>query len=84
MWFRFNAAALQQPDQHITSNEVTTIYDNASRRGFVFGSLTHDVWKTSLSVHAQNGSLKDLEVFGGLQGQLGERSDTHDSVAHGS
>jgi len=83
MWFRFNAVALQQPDQHITSNEVTTIYDNTSRRGFVFGSLTHDVWKTSLTVYAQNGSLKDLEVFGGLQGQLGERSDTHDFVAHG-
>jgi alpha-galactosidase len=83
MWFRFNAVALQQPDQRITSNEVTTIYDNASRRGFVFGSLTHDVWKTSLTVQAQNGSLKDLEVFGGLQGQPGERSDTHDFVAHG-
>jgi alpha-galactosidase len=83
MWFRFNAVALQQPDQRITSNEVSTIYDNVSRRGFVFGSLTHDVWKTSLTVHAQNGSLKDLEVFGGLQGQLGGRSDTHDFVAHG-
>jgi alpha-galactosidase len=83
MWFRFNAVALDQPDQSVTSNEVTTIYDNASRRGFVFGSLTHDLWKTSLTVHAQNGSLKDLEVFGGLQGQLGERSDTHDFVAHG-
>jgi alpha-galactosidase len=83
MWFRFNAVALDQPDQRVTSNEVTTIYDNASRRGFVFGSLTHDVWKTSLTIQAENGSLKDLEVFGGLQGQLGERSDTHDFVAHG-
>jgi hypothetical protein len=83
MWFRFNAVALKQADQRITSNEVTTIYDNGSRHGFVFGSLTHDVWKTSLNIQAQDGSLKDIEVFGGLQEQLGERSDTHDFVTHG-
>lgn len=83
MWFRFNSVALQAPEQNVTSNEVTTIYDNESRRGFVLGSITHDVWKTPLAVHAQNGTVDSIAVFGGQQGTLGERSDTHDFVAHG-
>jgi alpha-galactosidase len=82
MWFRFNSEALTGSDQHVLSSEVTAVYENASR-GFVLGSITHDTWKTSLDLHAQNGDVDGLDIFGGLQGSLGERTDTHDFVPHG-
>ena len=83
MWFRFNSTSLLDSPLDVTSNEVTTIYDNDSRAGFVFGSVTHDVWKTSIKVHAENGSVDSLDIFGGLQGNPGERTDTHDFFPHG-
>lgn len=83
MWFRFNSVALSNDSKDVTSNEVTTIYDNDSRAGFVLGSITHDVWKTEIQVHADQGKIEGLDVFGGSQGSLGERTDTHDFVPHG-
>lgn len=83
MWFRFDSVALGHGEQEVSSNEVTTIYDNDLRKAFVFGSVVHDTWKSSIDVHARNGTVTSVEVYGGLHGTLGERSDTHDFVEHG-
>ena len=38
--------ATMKDAQRYSSDEVTAIYDNASRQAVVLGSITHDVWKT--------------------------------------
>ena len=85
MWFRYNSvAALDlKPGQMFTSDEVTAIYDNASRRALILGSITHDTWKTAIEAHATDGQLTDLDVYGGISSPTGVRTDTHDTVPHG-
>lgn len=85
MWFRFNSmdVAAMKPEQAYSSAEVTTIFDNESRQALVLGSITHDVWKTAIDLHAANGQLKELDVYGGISSPTGVRTDTHDTVPHG-
>ena len=63
-----------------TSHEVTAIYDNVSRHGFVLGSLSHDVWKTGIEM-GDHGPQKVglVRVIGGMTGYW-----THDSQPHGA
>jgi hypothetical protein len=85
MWFRYNsfATADMKPGQAYTSDEVTAIYDNASRQSLILGSISHDTWKTAIEVHATDGHLTDLDIYGGISSPTGVRTDTHDTVAHG-
>jgi len=48
-----------------TSNFVTSIYDEASRRGIVIGFLEHDTWKSG--VHFRHDSV---QAIAGLNGAL--------------
>jgi hypothetical protein len=85
MWFRYNSVAASdlKPGQMFTSDEVTSIYDNASRRALILGSITHDTWKTAIEAHAADGQLTDLDIYGGISSPTGVRTDTHDTVPHG-
>jgi alpha-galactosidase len=83
MWFRFSSNMLTGSSQEVTSNEVSAIFDNESRHAIVFGSITHDMWKTAINIHASNGDVDSIDIFGGLQGPSGEKTDTHDFVPHG-
>ena len=66
-------------DYASTSHEVTAIYDNDTRRGFVAGSITHAVWKTGLEMKEFGArSLGYLRAYGGVTGEW-----THDSQPHG-
>ncbi len=66
-------------DQATTSHEVTAIYDNVSRHGFVIGSVMHDVWKTGLEMGGFTArSLGSVRVTAGATGHW-----THDSQPHG-
>jgi len=66
-------------DYASSSYEVTTVYDNASRHGFVLGSLTHDIWKTGLEMKEFGArSLGFVRVYGGATGLW-----THDTQPHG-
>ncbi|HEX5323414.1 MAG TPA: hypothetical protein VFW40_06475 [Capsulimonadaceae bacterium] len=61
------------------SYEVTAIYDNQSRRAFVFGSVTHDHWKTGLSISDWAvGRVGSLRVYGGVSDK-----NTRDIQPHG-
>lgn len=72
-WVRYNS------DTTSGSYEVTAVYDNAARHGFVVGSVTHDLWKTGLSMSgAGPHALANLRVYGGAAGAL-----TRDSQPHG-
>jgi hypothetical protein len=85
MWFRYNsfATADMKAGQTFTSEEVTAIYDNASRQSLILGSISHETWKTAIEAHAANGHLTDLDIYGGISSPTGVRTDTHDTVAHG-
>jgi hypothetical protein len=85
MWFRYNSvsAADLKPDQTFSSEEVTAIYDNASRHALIVGSVTHDTWKTAIEAHAVDGQITGLDVYGGISSPTGIRTDTHDTVPHG-
>ena len=62
-----------------TSHEVTSVYDNASRHGFVLGSVTHGLWKTGIEMAGRPPhALTSLRVYGGAA-----EADTHDTQPHG-
>lgn len=63
-----------------TSAELGVIYNDASRKGLVVGSLQHDAWKSGVKSAGINGGISRLEIFGGLN----EVAITRDSMAHGS
>ncbi len=79
MWFRYNAIDINSSEM---SSEVTAVYDNVSRNGLIFGSLTHDLWKTGVRFSGSNGRLDKLDIFSGMATE-GVNSATHDSLPHG-
>ncbi len=85
MWFRYDSVPVadMKAGQTYSGEEVTAIYDNASRQGLVLGSITHDVWKTAIDTHAANQEIADLDIYGGISSPTGVKSDTHDTVLHG-
>lgn len=85
MWFRYDSEPVKSiaPDKAFTSNEVTAIYDNASREGLVLGSIDHDVWKTAIEVNTESEQIRGLDLYGGIASPTGVRTDTHDTVPHG-
>ncbi|TYP79189.1 alpha-galactosidase [Paenibacillus methanolicus] len=79
-WVRYESTPLLSGSA-IESYEASAIYEPASRRGLVIGSLTHDTWKTGIRIAAEEGTASDaiaIEAFGGAAGEL-----TRDSIAHG-
>lgn len=78
-WVRYNNQhdSASDPDSY----EVTAIYDNASRHGFVIGSITHDLWKTG--IEARNVSQRRvgrLRAYGGAAGKLSRDDQPHGFV----
>ncbi|WP_316799593.1 alpha-galactosidase [Pedobacter frigidisoli] len=43
----YRANLLTMEKEHVSS-EVTSVYDNRTRKGYVIGTLNHDQWKTAL------------------------------------
>jgi alpha-galactosidase len=85
MWFRYISwpVAEMKAGQKYSSNEVTAIYDNASRESLILGSITHETWKTAIDAQAADGEPTDLDIYGGISSPTGIRTDTHDTVPHG-
>ncbi|HTW81837.1 MAG TPA: hypothetical protein VME23_19980 [Terracidiphilus sp.] len=77
MWVHYNEPI--DPTKDPDSYEVTAIFDNASRKGMVLGSVTHDLWRTGiLARELGDGTAGEVEVFGGATGHW-----THDVEPHG-
>jgi alpha-galactosidase len=81
MWVRYNEPrdpikdSAKDPDSY----EVTAIYDNASRKGLVLGSITHDTWRTGILARQLSARhVDELEIYGGATGHW-----THDVEPHG-
>lgn len=77
-WIRFRSHPLRAAE--VTSYEVTAVFGNEDRRGYVVGSVEHDTWKTAVSgVGSQSGTLQSLTCYGGVADEL-----TRDSKPHGA
>ncbi|MBB6671318.1 alpha-galactosidase [Cohnella nanjingensis] len=75
-WVRYASVAM--PDR-MESYEATAVYRENDRRGFVFGSVSHETWKTGIQVFGMSDRTVDrLAVYGGAAGDY-----TRDTLPHG-
>lgn len=65
-WVRYESKPIDDITPSQRSFEVTTVFDDTSRRGFVFGSIDHDTWKSGITAQGRHGRLDHLEVTAGL------------------
>jgi alpha-galactosidase len=65
-WVRYESKPINDITSKQRSFEVTTVFDDTSRRGFVFGSIDHDTWKSGITAQGRHGKLDHLEVTAGL------------------
>ena len=65
----------------LTSYEVTAMFNNDSRCGYVVGSVEHDTWKTAITTTCDTlaGTFASLRCYGGVADSL-----TRDSKPHGT
>lgn len=76
--FDNDAYARYNSDYATSSHEVTAIYDDISRHGFVLGSLSHGIWKTGIAMGINPVPRSNLLYVGCLV--RGRKSSS--SVAH--
>lgn len=77
-WIRYQSHPLSF--EKLTSYEVTTVFNNESRKGFVVGSIEHDNWKTAVEITPRDANnIKSLTCYGGVADKL-----TRDSKEHGA
>jgi hypothetical protein len=77
-----------------TSYELASAYDEATKNGFVIGSILHDFWKTGMlyGTGTKINTIDSLIVYGGaatkdvhgLPDSYGGKDGTHDVMAHGT
>jgi alpha-galactosidase len=77
-FIRYNAKPFIDPLTNMSA-EVGAVYDNDSRRGFIAGSVEHEVWKTGIRSAAKKDDANTLEVWSGYT----EKNVTRDDIAHG-
>ncbi|MEV4314611.1 hypothetical protein [Actinocrispum sp. NPDC049592] len=65
-WVRYESKPINDITSKQRSFEVTTVFDDTSRHGFVFGSIDHDTWKSGITGQGRRGKLDRLEVTAGL------------------
>ena len=77
-FIRYDAPLLSVVKQQVSA-EVGSLYDDASRKGLVVGSVTHEIWKTGIKTNYDAVKGLRLEVLGGYT----EPSLTRDTLPHG-
>lgn len=76
-WVRYNSFDFGTTT---TSYEVGVMYNSATRRGLVVGSVEHTLWKTGIVANTSSeNKINTLEVYGGITS-----SETRDLLAHGA
>jgi len=74
----YNARPFRDNLENISA-EVGAVYDNASRKGFVAGSIEHGVWKTGVLMASKKDSGNSVRVWGGYTAE----ATTRDRIPHG-
>ena len=76
-WIRFQSHPLNF--EKMTSYEVTALFGNEDRKGYVIGSVEHDNWKTAVEMTGNGkNAIRSLICYGGVADSL-----TRDSKSHG-
>lgn len=73
-WVRYDAKPANSSAQ---SYEVFATYDNDSRNGLIFGSITHDTWKTGIWYYGTGNNVTELQVYGGVADSATRDKDGH-------
>lgn len=76
-WIRYASHPLGF--EHLTSYEATAIYDNDTRRGWVFGSVDHDRWKSAIRLASEGDLITEIVCEAGVADSL-----TRDVKQHGA
>lgn len=77
-WVRYEAKEIGYAN--FTSSEAGAIYDNASRRGLIIGSVEHEVWKTGVNLAGEGRtSTSFISVVAGWTSE----NVTRDKRGHG-
>lgn len=77
-WIRYRSHELTFDE--LTSYEVSAVFHNEQRTGFIIGSVEHDNWKTAVTMKSnQSNALSSLVCYGGVADTL-----TRDSKPHGA
>ena len=63
----------------LQSYEVTSVFGNGSRDGYVFGSIDHDRWKSAVVLGSADTVVTDVTLMAGVADKL-----TRDVLEHGA
>ncbi|BAU54100.1 alpha-galactosidase [Mucilaginibacter gotjawali] len=74
----YNARPFKDKLKNVSA-EVGAVYNNASRKGFVVGSVEHGIWKTGVLTTTQKDSANSISAWGGYS----SAEVTRDSIPHG-
>ena len=75
----YDARPFKDNSQNLSA-EVGAVYDNASRKGFVVGSVEHGTWKTGIRTTSQKDSGNSVKAWGGYT----SIDVTRDNIPHGT
>ncbi len=78
MWVEPAFIGIKSLPKDTNSYEVAAYYNAQTQQGLVVGSVTHDTWKTGITIHGQRGKVMGLSVYGGIAD-----SGTRDNSPHG-
>lgn len=76
-WIRYASHPLGF--EHLTSYEATALFDNDTRRGWVFGSVDHDHWKSAIRLTSEDDRITGIVCEAGVADSL-----TRDVKEHGA
>lgn len=76
-WIRYASHPLGF--DRLTSYEVTALFDNLTRRGWVFGSVDHDRWKSAIRLDSEGDRITRIACEAGVADSL-----TRDVKEHGT
>ena len=78
MWVEPAFIGVKNLQSSTNSYEVAAYYNAKTMEGLVIGSVTHDTWKTGITIRGQRGKVMGLSVYGGIADTL-----TRDNSPHG-
>ena len=81
MWCEPAFIAAADLQRETTSYEVAAYYNATGGAGLVIGSVSHDTWKSGITVTAHRGQLKGLALYGGVADSMTRDSSPHGAVS---
>ena len=78
MWVEPAHVGVKSLQKDTRGYEVMAYYNANTMEGIVLGSVTHDTWKTGITIHGQRGKVMGLTVYGGAAD-----AGTRDNSPHG-